>query len=89
MNLRKVLLTLLGILFAVLVYSILQSYTILVQTMELAQITYAQTEGGSFNAVVVWLQFPVILLIGLILGYLILGDKSLNIQAQNIKPLKK
>ncbi len=89
MNLRKVLLTLMGILFAVLVYSILQSYTILVQTMELAQITYAQTEGGSFNAVVVWLQFPVILLIGLILGYLILGDKSLNIQAQNIKPLKK
>lgn len=89
MNLRKVLLTLMFILFGIMTYSALQTYTILVQTMEAAAITYAQTEGGSFNAVIVYLQFPVLLLMGSIIGYLILGDKSLSIQAMNAKPLKK
>lgn len=89
MNLRKVLLSLLFILFAILTYGVLQTYTILVQTMETAAITYAQTEGGAFNAVIVWMQFPIILLMGLIIGYLILGDKSLSAQVQNAKPLKK
>lgn len=89
MNLRKVLLTLMFILFAVLTYGVLETYTLLIKTMEVASITYAQTEGGAFNAVIVWMQFPLLLLIGAILAYLILGDKSLTAQAQNAKPLKK
>ena len=89
MNLRKVLLTLMFILFAVLTYGVLETYTLLIKTMEVASITHAQTEGGAFNAVIVWMQFPLLLLMGAILAYLILGDKSLTTQAQNAKPLKK
>lgn len=89
MNLRKVLLTLMFILFAVLTYGVLETYTLLIKTMEVASITYAQAEGGAFNAVIVWMQFPLLLLMGAILAYLILGDKSLTAQAQNAKPLKK
>lgn len=89
MNLRKVLLTLMFILFAVLTYSVLQTYTVLIDVMQKASLTYSQTDGGAFNAVIVWLQFPLLIVMGLILAYVILGDKSLSAQAQNAKPLKK
>lgn len=89
MNLRKVLLTLLAILFSVLTYAILQAYTILTVVMEEASITYAQTTGGTLNGIVVWMQFPIILLSALIIAYLLFGDKSLTNQALNPRSLKK
>jgi len=89
MNLRKVLLTLMAIIFSVFMYTVLQSYTLLVGIMEQFSITYAQTEGGAINAMIVYLQFPLLIVMGLILVYLVLGDKSLTAQALNAKPLKK
>lgn len=89
MNLRKVLLTLMVVIFSVFAYTVLQTYTLLLNVMEQASITYAQTEGGAFNAVVVWLQFPLLIVMGSILTYVVLGDKSLTAQALNAKPLKK
>jgi hypothetical protein len=89
MNLRKVLLTLMAIIFSVLMYTVLQTYTLLLSVMEQASITYAQTDGGVLNGVVVYLQFPLLIVMGLILVYLVLGDKSLTAQALNAKPLKK
>lgn len=89
MNLRKVLLTLLAILFSVLTYSILHTYTILVTVMEQASITFADTQGGSMNAMVVWLQFPIIILSAMIIAYVLFGEKSLTAQSLNAKPLKK
>lgn len=89
MNLRKVLLTLMVIIFSVFAYTVLQTYTLLLNVMEQASITYAQTEGGAFNAVIVWLQFPLLIVMGSILTYVVLGDKSLTAQALNAKPLKK
>ena len=89
MNLRKVLLTLLAILFSVLTYAILQTYTILTVMMEETSITFAQTEGGSLNGVLVWLQFPIIIVSALIIAYLLFGDKSLTAQSLNPRSLKK
>ncbi len=89
MNLRKVLLTLLAILFSALTYAILQTYTILTVMMEETSYTYAQTTGGSMNGVVVWLQFPIIIVSALIIAYLLFGDKSLTAQSLNPRSLKK
>lgn len=89
MNLRKVLLTLLAILFSVLTYAILQTYTILVVLMEQFSVTFADTQGGSMNAMVVWIQFPIIILSALIIAYVLFGEKSLTAQSLNAKPLKK
>jgi hypothetical protein len=89
MNLRKVLLTLLAIIFSVFMYTVLQTYTLLLSVMEQASITYAQTEGGVINGVIVYLQFPILIVMGIILMYLILGDKSLTAQVMNTKSLKK
>ena len=89
MNLRKVLLTLLAILFSVLTFAILQTYTILTVMMEETSITFAQTEGGSLNGVLVWLQFPIIIVSALIIAYLLFGDKSLTAQSLNPRVLKK
>ncbi len=89
MNLRKVLITFLAILFSVLTYAILQTYTILTVLMEETSTTYAQTAGGTGNGIVVWMQFPIILLSALIIAYLLFGDKSLTNQALNPRSLKK
>jgi len=89
MNLRKALITFLAILFSVLTYAILQTYTILTVLMEETSTTYAQTAGGSMNGIVVWMQFPIILLGAVIIAYLLFGDKSLTAQALNPRSLKK
>lgn len=89
MNLRKVLLMVMLILVLALFYSVMQTYVLLLEVMGQNLVTYAQTTGGSFNALIVWLQFPLLILIGLILMYVILGDKSLTAQAQNAKTLDK
>ncbi|HET6785106.1 MAG TPA: hypothetical protein VFH18_03715 [Erysipelotrichaceae bacterium] len=88
MNLRKVILSLALIFFSVLFYCILQAYAFLDTAVKASGVTLAELSGSGFNTFIVWLQFPLVILLIIIFIYLIFGDKSLTAQAQNAKPLK-
>lgn len=88
MNLRKVILSLALIFFSILFYCILQSYALLDSAVKVSGVTITELSGSGFNAFIVWLQFPLVILLMIIFIYLIFGDKSLTVQAQNAKPLK-
>jgi len=88
MNLRKVILGLALVFFSVLFYCILQTYALLDSAVKVSGVTISELSGSGFNTFIVWLQFPIVILLIIIFIYLIFGDKSLTVQAQNAKPLK-
>ncbi len=89
MNLRKVLLGLALVFFSILFYCILQAYALLDTAVKASGVTLSELSGSGFNSIVVWLQFPLVILLMIIFLYLIFGDDSLTIQAKSAKPLKK
>ncbi len=81
MNLRKTILVFALVLFGVLMYTTFMSFTVLSQVAtDMGVSLNALT--GSGNALIIWLQFPLVLLISVILIYLILADDSLTKQNQ-------
>lgn len=79
MNLRKTILVFVLVLFGVMMYTVFMSFTVLSQVATDMQISL-NALTGSGNALIIWLQFPLILLISITLIYLILADESLTKQ---------
>jgi hypothetical protein len=77
MTLRKAILNIILIVFFALMYTILHTYVILTDIAETAGTGLSELIGG-FNALVIWLQFPLLFLLSLLLIYLAWGDKSLS-----------
>lgn len=78
MNLRKIILYFTLIVFFILMYLILNTYTVLTDMAAANQQTLSAFLGGNINFLYVWLQFPLLILIALLLIYLSWWDKSLT-----------
>lgn len=82
MNLRKALLSLTLLFFFGLMFTVLQTYALLSNLADAASVSLASLVGGNINALLVWLQFPLMIVVALILIYLTWWDDSLNKSAQ-------
>lgn len=81
MNLRKTILVFALVLFGILMYTTFMNFTVLSQVATDMGISLNALTGTG-NALIIWLQFPLVLLISVILIYLILADDSLTKQNQ-------
>jgi hypothetical protein len=79
MNLRKIILIFTLGIFVILMYLSFMSFTALSQAASAQGVGLATLVGG-INALLVWLQFPLSIVIAIILIYLILADASLTQQ---------
>jgi hypothetical protein len=80
MNLRKTILYFVLVLFAILMYASFMSFTIVSQVASDLGIT-TNALLGSGNAFIIWMQFPLILLISIVIIYLIFAEDSLTKQS--------
>ena len=79
MNLRKVLLIATLSLFALLMFFNFTAFALISTLASDQGLSFAEL-AGSVNALMIWLQFPLSILIFVILIYLVLGDQSLTEQ---------
>lgn len=83
MNLRKVILTILLTLSGALMFSVLNSYVIMNKALEIAGFTTLQSFTNSvFDTWLIWAQFPLLIIIILVIFYLMIAENSLNEQAR-------
>lgn len=78
MNLRKAILSLTLLIFFGLMFTVLQSYTFMTALADNASTNLAGLVGGNLNALMVWLQFPLMIVVALLLVYLTWWDESLT-----------
>lgn len=89
MNLRKIILYITLIFFFILMYLILNNYTVLTELAKANNQSMSEFLNGNINSLYVWLQFPLLILISLLLIYLTWWDNSLTesvIRLQNKAP---
>lgn len=82
MNLRKVVLTLTLIMLLVLMFISFSNYTQYQDIVKLAAQVDPEVGKNNFDALLVWMQFPLLLLIASMLTYMIFGDESLTRQLE-------
>ncbi len=78
MNLRKMILYITLALFAILFYAMLGNYSTLSNLASASNMSMSEFVDGSGSAFMIWLQFPVSILIIAILAYLAWWDESLT-----------
>ncbi len=78
MNLRKIILYLVIVLFGILFYSMLNTYTTISQLATNGGVSISQLVEGSGSAFMIWLQFPIAILVLVILVFLTWWDESLT-----------
>ena len=82
MNLRKAILMLVLVLFLSLMFIAITNYTQYQILVELAAQIDPEVGANNFDALLVWMQFPLLLAIMAMLFYLIFADDSLSRQAE-------
>lgn len=82
MNLRKVVLTLTLIMLLVLMFISFSNYTQYQDIVKLAAQVDPEVGKNNFDALLFWMQFPLLLLIASMLTYMIFGDESLTRQLE-------
>ena len=82
MKLRKVVLTMALVLFLVLMFIAVTNYAQYQILIELASQVNPEVSSNTFDALLVWMQFPLLILISVMMFYLIFADESLTRQAE-------
>lgn len=82
MNLRKVILTMSLVLFLVLMFIAVTNNAQYQTLVELASQVNPEVGSNTFDALMVWMQFPLLILITVMMFYLIFADESLTRQAE-------
>ncbi len=78
MNLRKMILYITLALFAILLYAMLNSYSTISTLASNAGMSISEYVDGSGSAFMMWIQFPLSILIVAVLAYLAWWDESLT-----------
>ena len=89
MNLRKIILGFSLIIFFILLYTMMSTYTILANLAQDMGLGMSELLGGTANALTLWAQFPLALLLSLALVYVTLWDKSLTESFNRLNPENK
>ena len=82
MNLRKIVLVITLVLFLVLMFISMSNYAQYQTLVELASQVNPEVGSNTFDALLVWMQFPLLILISVMMFYLIFADESLTRQAE-------
>lgn len=82
MNLRKIVLSITLVLFLVLMFISMSNYAQYQEIVKLAAQVDPEVGKNNFDALLVWMQFPLLLMIASLLTYMIFGDESLTRQAE-------
>lgn len=78
MTLRKAILSLTLVLFFALMYTVLHTFFLISNLVNASGSNLSALVGGSFNAFIVWAQFPLLFAVALLILYLNWGDTSLT-----------
>ena len=78
MNLRKTILYIILALLAVLLYSMLTNYATISTLANESDMTLSEFVGGAGSSFMLWMQFPITIVIIAILAYLAWWDESLT-----------
>lgn len=82
MNLRKIVLVITLVLFLVLMFISMSNYAQYQEIIKLAAQVDPEVGKNNFDALLVWMQFPILLMIASLLTYMIFGDESLTRQVE-------
>ncbi len=82
MNLRKIVLVITLVLFLVLMFISMSNYAQYQEIVKLAAQVDPEVGKNNFDALLVWMQFPILLMIASLLTYMIFGDESLTRQVE-------
>lgn len=85
MTLRKLILNLTLFIFIILMYTVVQTYVSVNTLADAAGVNLAEYLGSMGKALLMWAQFPLLLLLGVLLAYLSWGDKSLTQSEERAK----